>query len=279
MSRKLAIFAGEGQLVLEVAQAALAAGWELQIFLLVARNDLEELPLVEVRLTNPLKVVMSLRKFRPTHICMAGAVNISDHEREGIFGFLKRKPKNGHSSGDTGLSRLIGALEMISGAKVIGVHEIIGDLIAPDGLIAGPELNREQIKNCLYALGVARKIGEIDVGQAVVVAGHRVIGAEDIAGTDALIARVKGFVEQGKTGNGRDMLVLAKAKKPQQPAVADLPAIGPDTINNAHQAGIGIIALDAGNSLLIEKARLIALANELGISVFGARPDDDQAKS
>jgi len=210
---------------------------------------------------------------------MAGSVDISDRDREGLFGFFNRKPKRSRSSGDTGLSRLTGALEMVSGAKVIGVHEIVDDLIAPDGLIAGPQLEPGQIKDCRYALHVARKIGQMDIGQAAVVAGHRVIGVEDIAGTDALIARVKGFVEQNLAGNGRDALVLAKAKKPAQPDVADLPAIGPDTVKNAHAAGIKIIALDAGNSLLIDKARLIALANDLGISILGTKADDEQAKS
>jgi len=279
MANRLAIIAGEGQLVLEVARAALAAGWEVRIFLLVARNDLADWSVVPVRLSNPLKLVMSLRKYKPSHICMTGGLTINDREREGLFSFLNRKPKIGHSSGDTGLSRLIPALEMLVGAKVIGVHELVNDLIAPAGLIAGPQLNSAQIKNCQHALYVARKIGRLDIGQAVVTAGQRVIGVEDIAGTDALIARVKGFVEQDQAGNGRDALVLAKAKKPQQPDTADLPAIGPDTIKNAHQAGIKIIALDAGNCLLIGKARLIGLANELGIAVYGARLGDEQAKS
>jgi len=36
---RLAIIAGEGQLVLEVARAAAAAGWEVQIFLLVEQTS------------------------------------------------------------------------------------------------------------------------------------------------------------------------------------------------------------------------------------------------
>ncbi len=264
-------------MVPEVARAATAAGWDVTIIALVARDDLGEWKQVSARLSNPLAAAAALRKIGPTHICMAGGVNISDREREGLFSFVKKKPKRSHSTSDTGLSRLIRALEMISGASVIGGHEIVTDLIAPDGLIAGPELKRGQIDKCRHALHVAGKIGALDIAQAVVCSGYRVIGVEDIAGTDALIARVKGFVEQKLTGNGRDPLVLAKAKKPRQPRVADLPAIGPDTVKNAHDAGIAIIAVDAGNSLLIEKARLIALADELGISIVGARADDEQA--
>ncbi len=258
-----------------VAAAAIASGWDIKIFLLVKRNDLDQWPLVEVSLSRPLQGVMSLRKFKPTHICMSGGLDISDREREGLFGFLKRKPKSGHSSGDSGLSRLIGALEMLVGAKVIGADEIVNDLVARNGLIAGPKLSLGQIKNCRHALNVARQIGQMDIGQAVVVAGQRVIGVEDIAGTDALIKRVGCFVKQNLAGNGRDVLVLAKAKKPGQSSAVDLPAIGPDTVENAHAAGIKIIVLDAGNSLLIDKARLIALADKLGIAILGTRPGDE----
>ncbi len=263
-------------MVPEVARAANAAGWDVTIVALVQRADLGEWKQVSARLSNPLGLAVALRKIGPSHICMTGSVDISDREREGLFSFVKKTPKRSHSTGDTGLSRLIRALEMISGARVIGVHEIVTDLVAPAGLIAGPKLKRGQIDKCRHALYVAGKIGGLDIAQAVVCSGYRVIGVEDIAGTDALIKRVRGFVEQKLTGNGRDALVLAKAKKPRQPLVADLPAIGPDTVKNAHDAGIAIIAVDAGNSLLIDKARLIALADELGVSVLGARADDDK---
>ena len=126
----------------------------------------------------------------------------------------------------------------------------------------------------LYALGLARQAGSLDLGQAVVVAGRRAIAAEDIAGTDALLARVRRFRRLGLSADGASPLVLAKCAKPEQPLYVDLPAIGPVTIAKARRAGIGTIALQAGATLLIQRQRLLAAADAAGITVLGiAMPD------
>src|SRR5690606_5825149 len=116
--------------------------------------------------------------------------------------------------------------------------------------------------------------GFLDLGQAVVVAGQRAIATEDIAGTDALLARVKRFRRLGLSADGNSPLVLAKCVKPEQPRYVDLPAIGPVTIVKARRAGIGTIAVEAGATLLIQRQRLAAAADAMGITVLGlALPD------
>ena len=73
------------------------------------------------------------------------------------------------------------------------------------------------------ALGieVALRLGELDVGQAVVVQQGLVLGVEAVEGTDALLARCAGLQRAGPGG------VLVKVKKPAQERRADLPTIGP----------------------------------------------------
>ncbi len=255
-------------------QTAAEHGWEVQVLALTKREDLASWQPQSVNLSNPLSILLKLRSFSPSHICMVGALSISDKQREGLLGFLrKKKSTKRRTTGDTGMSRLIGALEFSTGAKVIGVHEIVPDLLAQEGLIAGPKINKMAIEDCANALSIAQKIGMLDIGQAVVCVGHRVVGVEDIAGTDALMGRVKEFVKMGKVGNGSAPLVLAKAKKPNQPDTTDLPAIGPQTISNAHKSGIEIVCVEAGKSLLIQKSKTIQLANELNVSLIGLRGD------
>jgi DUF1009 family protein len=100
-----------------------------------------------------------------------------------------------------------------------------------------------------------------------------VVAAEDIEGTDALLRRVKSFRERGLVGDGGSRLVLAKAKKPGQPDFVDLPAIGPDTVANAAAAGIGTIVVEAGQTLLLNRAALAAMAEQTGVSVIGLAAD------
>ncbi len=269
MNKKLSVFAGDGELVPAILEAAVCDGWQVQVLKLTQRDDLSAWDPLVVNLSNPLSILMKLRAFSPSKICMVGGLKITDKQREGLAGFLRNKSKRQRTTGDTGMSRLIGALEFATGAKVIGVHEIVPDLKAAQGHLAGPPPSKQSMQDCEFALGIAQQIGNMDIGQAVVCVGHRIIGVEDIAGTDALLARVADFVKDGLTGNGVDPLVLAKAKKPNQPETTDLPAIGPQTIVRAAEAKVSIVCVEAGNALLINKPELIQLADKLHISVIG----------
>ena len=54
----------------------------------------------------------------------------------------------------------------------------------------------------------------------------------------------------------------------------DLPAIGPATIANALKAGIGVVAVQASASLLIQRSRHEAAANAAQIAIVGVSNDD-----
>ncbi|RWQ32955.1 MAG: DUF1009 domain-containing protein, partial [Mesorhizobium sp.] len=68
---------------------------------------------------------------------------------------------------------------------------------------------------------------------------------------------------------GRTRGVLVKCAKPGQELRADLPSIGPQTIEAAHAAGLAGIAVEAGRSLVLEGPTVVARANALGLFVIG----------
>ena len=76
---------------------------------------------------------------------------------------------------------------------------------------------------------VAFVLGQLDVGQAVIVQQGLVLGMEGIEGTDELIKRCGGYKRKGSGG------VLVKLRKPQQDMRIDLPTIGVKTIENAYK--------------------------------------------
>jgi len=49
----------------------------------------------------------------------------------------------------------------------------------------------------------------------------------------------------------------------------DLPAIGPDTIDALALGGYAGVAIEAGSTLVLERSKLIARADEQGIFVIG----------
>jgi DUF1009 family protein len=270
MTERLALIAGSGALVPEVIAAARSRGCELKLLTLGRRRDLRDFDPVPFSLADPQAAIEAIRAFGATSFVMAGGVSISDIARERLARFFSGGSRAAEASvGDTGLSGLAADLARLTGARPMGVHEIAPELVAPEGRIAGPEPTGSQRDAAAYALSLARQAGLLDLGQAVVVAGRRAIAAEDIAGTDALLARVQRFRRLGLAADGSSPLVLAKCAKPGQPLYVDLPAIGPVTIAKARRAGIGAIVVQAGATLLIQRGRLAAAADVAGVAVFG----------
>ncbi len=272
MPRRLSVLAGSGALVSHVVEAALAAGDAVQVVGFAPQPDRAGVTSIAGELSNPTSAIAAIAAFRATHVVLAGGLVLSDRHRESLAGFAGGSA--GVAQGDAALSSITAAIEKLTGAKVIGVHEIAADLMATTGRIAGRAPTETEMVAAGLGLAAARTIGRLDLGQAVVVAGGRIVAAEDVGGTDELLARVAMHRASGRIGDGSGPLVLAKAAKPQQPLYVDLPAIGPDTVTNAAAAGIGMIAIEAGKSLVLDQPDLAAAADRYGIAVVGLSVDD-----
>jgi DUF1009 family protein len=157
---------------------------------------------------------------------------------------------------------IVGELEG-EGFRVIGADEVIDELLAPGGLLtrAGPD--PVAARDIELGIEIAVRLGELDVGQAVVVQQGLVLGVEAVEGTDQLLGRCAGLRRDGPGG------VLVKLKKPKQERRADLPTIGPKTVQAAAAAGLAGIAVHAGNCLIIERAGVIEAADRAGMFVIG----------
>lgn len=158
---------------------------------------------------------------------------------------------------DTLLSAVIAEFER-EGFRIVGADQVLTELLAPAGRLGAREPDANALADITVGLDAARSLGAADRGQAVIVLAGAVIGSEDIHGTDALIAR------HGKPG-----AVLVKAKKPQQERRADLPTIGPATVENAARAGLKGIAVEAGHTLILGHAEVAAAADAAGLFVVG----------
>jgi hypothetical protein len=271
MARRLTLIAGSGALVPIVAAAARQRGDALQVLDVVGRRDIAGDSVRQVTLADAAGLIEAVKSFRTSHMVLAGAVRLSDADREGLARAFGLAGKVARSLGDVGFAGMVLVYCRVIGVKLIGPQEIAPELLAPAGLVAGPPLSAELEGFARKALQAARAVGAIDLGQAVVLSGERPIAAEDAAGTDALLERVGVLRGQGLAGNGVAPLILAKALKPRQPRFADLPTIGVRTLRNAAAAGIGVIAVEAGRSLVLERAELETEAAGLGVSIVGVK--------
>jgi DUF1009 family protein len=268
--RRVTLIAGSGALAPLMAEAARRAGDTLQIIDIVGRTDLAG-TVQHIPLARAADLIATVKSFRTSHLVMAGGVHISDAEREGIADAFGLAGKVARVAGDVGIAGMILMFCRVNRIKLVGAHEVAPDLLAPQGYIAGPALDSVVAESARLAVRAARAIGAIDLGQSVVVSGNRPIAAEDAGGTDALLVRAGALRAAGLAGNSGLPMVLGKAKKPKQPRFVDLPAIGAQTVDNAAAAGVRAIALEAGNTLLIERPEIEARAVAHGISIVGVR--------
>jgi len=148
-----------------------------------------------------------------------------------------------------------------AGIRIVAPTELLREILAPEGHLAGPPLDAAQERDVALGEEVATLLGRADVGQTVVVKNGHVLALEAVEGTDACIRR---GAELGGPG-----VVVVKRSKPGQDDRFDLPAVGPGTLEVLRDVGGRVLVVEAGRTLLLEGDRLVRLANERGITVIG----------
>ena len=262
MSRRLAVLAGRGRLVPEVLRAAHTQGDTVLALKLEPTADAAGMPSESAGLDNLPGLFAAIRTFGATHLVLAGAIDLPGSARAALSAALG----TGAETGDVPLSNLAPQLSALTGAALLAIPDIVPALAAGSGHLAGPVPTPADEASLRAALVAARGVGALDLGQSVILMGLRPVAAEDVAGTDALLQSMVALRALGRV-SGR--LTLGKAMKPHQPRLVDLPVIGPETIAGARRAGVALIALDAQNTLIVERAATLAAATEAGITVWG----------
>ncbi len=164
--------------------------------------------------------------------------------------------------GDNEILKIIEKELNKEGIKIIDVSYCCPEFLTPAGILTKQKPTKEQLEDIDYGFQVAKKIGELDIGQTVVVKDKAVIAVEAIEGTDETILRAGKYVENA---------IVVKVSKPQQNLRLDPPAIGIDTIINMKNAKAKVLAVEAGNSILINRKEVIEKANEYNIIIIGVK--------
>jgi len=273
---KLGIIAGGGALPARLASAAVSMGRDVCIVKLdgyADDADLDQYPNVTARLGAASKILDAMRKENCQDVVLAGKVaRPSFSSIRPDWRAAKLLMKVGTKAlGDDGLLRLVGKELEREGFRLLGAHEILGDLAVEEGVLGAVTPDEQAMTDARHGLLVARTLGQADVGQGCVVQQGLVLALEAIEGTDEMIRRSAKYQRDGVGG------VLVKSAKPQQDKRLDLPAIGMKTIEEAHKAGLRGIALLAGGTMIIDRAAVIARADALGLFVVGlALPDEER---
>ncbi len=267
----LGVIAGGGAAPMQIVQACREEGRPFFLFCLEGQADpalAKEGEHAWLSLGEAGKLREICEKKNIEEIVMIGRVRRpSITELKPDFLGVKLLAKIGLSSlGDDGVLRSVAAvLEKACNVKVRGAHEIVSNLLSPEGVLTQNAPDEKAAADIAKGFDIVETLGRLDVGQAVIVQQGLVLGLEAVEGTDALIARAGSFRRKGGGG------VLVKAAKPQQDERLDLPSVGPETIRALREAGLAGVAVEADRSLMIEREKMIAEADAAGLFVVGVR--------
>ena len=265
--RTLAIIAGNGSYPLAMARAARAAGVQrLAVAAFQNETDPALASLVDemawLRVGQLGKLLGILKGSGTKHAVMSGQIhpkNLFDlrPDLKAVLLLGKLRQRNAET--------IFGAIadEMTKiGVELLPATSFMDEHLAAPGLIAGPKLSRREDEDVRFGFHIAKETSRLDIGQTVVVKGGTVLAVEAFEGTNSAMKR------GGELG--RKDAVMVKVSKPNQDFRFDVPVIGPLTLEAARDARIRVLGIEAGRTLLLEKERLLALAAEQRISIFGA---------
>jgi hypothetical protein len=277
LTRSLAILAGGGFFPREVARHARQHGYDPVFFALKGFADralMQDAETIWVDLLNPKELLAQLKKRQPYGLVLAGHVR-----RPGPHVLLSAFKQFKQSSdllsllaqGDDHLLRgALAALET-EGLNILGIDQVAPSLLCPAGTLGTITPDDAYLKMIATGFGLLRALSPYDCGQAAVIEGGRILAIEGPEGTDQMLKRCRPRLNWF----GQDARVFTrlfvKAAKQGQDRRADLPAVGPRTIDACVRAGISGLALQAGSVLLIEREAMIARANEKGVFVTGVK--------
>jgi len=263
---KIGIIAGNGQFPVLFAKAARVKGYETFAIAHIGetRDDLSEYVdnIQWIHIGQIGRLIKFFRSNGVSQAVMVGAITKTRMFRDVRPDFKALKLINNlRHMRDDNLLRAVATFLENEGITIEASTFLLPELLSPEGCWTRRKPKKSERHDIEFGWELAFKIGELDIGQCLVVQGRTVLAVEAIDGTDATIRR------GGKLGNGH--AVVIKICKPNQDKRFDLPALGIQTIQSMHESGVSTLVVEAKNSIVFDRDETIALANKYGICIIG----------
>jgi len=133
--------------------------------------------------------------------------------------------------------------------------------LATKGHISSISLSGIEKQDVDFGVNIIKGVSSFNIGQTIIIKNKTVVAVEAMEGTDNAILR------GGRIGRGN--VVVVKVSKPNQDMRFDIPVVGPKTVKILKKSGGGVLALETGKVLILEKEKTIKLAEKYGIKIVG----------
>jgi len=151
-----------------------------------------------------------------------------------------------------------------AGITLLPSTTLLGDQLATAGAMTRRQPSASERKDVAYGIEIARVIAGRDLGQTVVVKDKAAVALEAMEGTDDVIRRAGRIAGQGT--------VVVKVAKPRQDMRFDVPVVGAGTLEAMAEAGAAVLAIEAGRTLILDRADFLGRAEAAGVAVWGFEP-------
>jgi len=134
--------------------------------------------------------------------------------------------------------------------------------MATPGVMTRRQPTPAQLRDAEFAFPLCKMISTADIGQAMAVVDKDVIAVEAVEGTDRMIDRAGQWCK----GRGWTLVKVANAHRDLR---VDVPSVGTATIEKLRAAGCGCLVLEVGQTMMLEKEKVVELADKLGVVILG----------
>jgi DUF1009 family protein len=158
---------------------------------------------------------------------------------------------------------LIGAVARVlesEGVQLVDSTSFLKPLVPDPGVLTRRTPDQREAEDIAYGREIARQIAGLDLGQTVVIRDRACVAVEAMEGTDETIERAARLVDGAP-------LVVVKVSKPRQDMRFDVPVVGLKTVEVMRRCRVTALAMDAGRTLLFDRARVIEDADAAGIAI------------
>jgi DUF1009 family protein len=274
VAEPLGLIAGEGVFPILVARGARAAGRRVVCTALAGnawpelRGECDEFRWVSVvRLASWARV---LRAAGCVEAIMVGRVlktrmysrwrylqYIPDLTTARLWWTTLRRDRRPHT-----ILRVIADTLADKGITLIDSTKYTPDQLATPGVMTRRQPTDGQMADAQFGWDLCQKLSRWDIGQAIAVLDKDVIAVEALEGTNAMIERAGQLCRSG----GWTLIKVANAKQDMR---MDVPTIGVTTIEKLAEARAACVALEVGKTVLLEKQKVLELAERHRIAIVG----------
>lgn len=165
----------------------------------------------------------------------------------------------------------VGAALLERGVELKDASLFMEDCMPEAGVMTSRAPDERERADIELGRRVARGTSGLEIGQTVVLKEGTIVAVEAFEGTDATLRRAGKLAGAGT--------VVVKSAKRGHDMRFDIPVIGERTIRVLRRAKASALAVEAGRCIVLDRSRVVAMADQAGISMVAVEPDNGEDKA